>query len=153
MKEILEKIKVGLNPQKGFTQTNKNRDVKNRVRGQMMHLNPPMIKKTSKEIKNGKTEASKNMGMKNNGFIHPFVRKRLSLGSPPMDLLPGLKKVFLYKTEQLGIGALTRLPPMDLRSISGSVAHLLLHSKLLRRHGNVETRILSCFTLGGASSG
>ena len=41
MKEILKKIKVGLNPQKGFTKMNTNQDVKNRVRGQVVHLNPP----------------------------------------------------------------------------------------------------------------
>ena len=29
MKEILEKIKVGLNPQESFTQMNKDQDVKN----------------------------------------------------------------------------------------------------------------------------
>jgi hypothetical protein len=41
MKEILEKIKVGLNPLEGFTQVDKNRDVKDGIRGQVMHLNPP----------------------------------------------------------------------------------------------------------------
>ena len=41
MKRVLEKIKVGLNPQESFTQMNKDQDLKNRVRGQVMHLNPP----------------------------------------------------------------------------------------------------------------
>ena len=114
-----------------------------------MHLKPPMVKKTLKEVRNGKTKTTKNMGTKNNGFIHPFVRKRLSLGSPPMDLLPGLKKMLLYKTEQVGIGVLTRLPPMDFRFTSDGFARLPLHGRFLRCHGKVETRILSCFTLGG----
>ena len=65
-----------------------------------MHLNPPMVKKAPEEIRNGKTKITKNTGMKNNRFIHPFMRKRLSLRSPPMDLSPGLKKMLLYKTEQ-----------------------------------------------------
>ena len=34
-------VTAGLNPQESFTQMNKDRDVKNRIRGQMMHLNPP----------------------------------------------------------------------------------------------------------------
>ena len=38
--EVLEKIKVGLNPQESITQMNKDRDVKNRIRGQVMHLDP-----------------------------------------------------------------------------------------------------------------
>ena len=73
--------------------------MKNRVRGQVMHLNPPMMKKASEEIRNGKTEASKNMRMKNNRFIHPLMRKRLPIRSPPMDQVSGLKKVLLYKTK------------------------------------------------------
>jgi len=149
MKEILEQVEVGLDPQESFTKMNKDQDVKNGIRGRVMHLNPPMVKKTPKEVGNRKTKTTKNMGMKNNGFIHHFVSKRLSLGSPPMDLLSGLKKMLLYKTEQVGIRALTRLPPMDFHFISGGFARLSLHGRPLRRHGNVETRIFSRFTLGG----
>ena len=50
---------------------NKDQDVKNRVRGQMMHLNPQMMKKASEEIRNGKTEAPKNMRKKNDRFVSP----------------------------------------------------------------------------------
>ena len=55
MKEILEQIEVGLNFQESFTQMNKDRDVKNRIRGQVMHLNPPVLKKAPEEIRNQKT--------------------------------------------------------------------------------------------------
>jgi len=40
MKEILKQIKVGLNPQKGLAQVDKDRDVEDGIRGQVMHLNP-----------------------------------------------------------------------------------------------------------------
>jgi hypothetical protein len=40
MKEILKQVEVGLNPQEGFTQVDKDRDVKDGIRGQVMHLNP-----------------------------------------------------------------------------------------------------------------
>ena len=40
MEEILEKIDVGLNPQESFTKMDKDRDVKNRIRGQVVHLDP-----------------------------------------------------------------------------------------------------------------
>ena len=40
MKEILKQVEVGLNPQEGFTQVDKDRDVKDEIRGQVMHLNP-----------------------------------------------------------------------------------------------------------------
>ena len=117
-----------------------------------MHLNPPMVKKTPKEVGNRKTKTTKNMGMKNNGFIHPFVSKRLSLGSPPMDLLPGLKKMLLYKIEQVGIGTLTRLPPMDHRFISPTSPAFLFTADFfgamgMREHG------FSLASRSGASGG
>jgi len=96
MEEILEKIKVGLNPQESFTQMNKDRDVKNRISGQMMHLNPPMMKKTSKEIINQKIEAPKNIRKKNNRFVSFLMGKILPIRTPPMDNVPRLKNMTLY---------------------------------------------------------
>ena len=52
MEEVLEKIEVGLNPQESFTRMNNDRDVKNRIRGQVTHLDPPVVKKASEEIRN-----------------------------------------------------------------------------------------------------
>ena len=115
----------------------------------MVYLNPPMVKNTSEEIKNGKTEASKNMGMKNNKFIHPLMGKGLPIRSPPMDHVLGLKKILLYKTKQMEIGTLTRSPPVCFRPISGSFARLPHPSGLLGHHGRKEKMILSCFMLGG----
>ena len=55
MKEILERIKVGLNPQKSLANMDENRNMENGVRGQVMHLNTPMEKEASEEIRNRKT--------------------------------------------------------------------------------------------------
>ena len=55
MKEKLENIKVGLNPQKSLTKMDENRNMENGVRGQVMHLNTPMEKEASEEIRNRKT--------------------------------------------------------------------------------------------------
>ena len=96
MKEILEKIKVGLNPQKSFTQMNKDRDVKSRIRGQVMHLNPPVLKEAPEEIRNRKSEAPKNMRKKNNRFVSFLMGKRLPIRTPLMDNVPRLKKMTLY---------------------------------------------------------
>ena len=92
MEEVLEKIEVGLNPQESFTEIDKDRDVKNRIRGQVMHLNPPVMNKAPEGIrnrkieatknmrkKNGKTEATKNMRKKNDRFIFSLTRKRLPI--------------------------------------------------------------------------
>jgi hypothetical protein len=108
-----------------------------------------MVNEAPDEIRNGKTEAPKNVRKKNNRFIFSLMRKRLPIRAPPMDHVPRLKKMFLHKIQQMGVGTLTRLPPLDLCLISGSVAHLPPSSRSLGRHGNEEKMILSCFTLGG----
>ena len=41
MKEVLEQIEVELNPQESFTEMDKDRDVKNRIRGSSDALEPP----------------------------------------------------------------------------------------------------------------
>jgi len=89
------------------------------------------------------------MGMKNDRFTQPLVRKGLPIISPPMDRVSGLKKVLLYKTKQMGVGTLTRLPPLDLRLVSGSIAGLPPSSRSLRSHGNEEKTNRSRFTLRG----
>jgi len=149
MKEILKQVEVGLNLQESFTKMNKNRDVKDGIRGQVMHLNPPMVKEAPEEIRNKRAEALKNVRKENNRFVRSLMRKKFPIGTPPVDHDPGLKKMLLHKIQKMGVGTLTRLPPLDLHLASGSVASLRLRSRSLRRHRNRETRILSRFTLGG----
>jgi hypothetical protein len=54
MEEILKQIKVGLNPQESFAKMDKDRDVKNGICGQVMHLNPPMVKEARNKSETGK---------------------------------------------------------------------------------------------------
>ena len=96
VEEVLGKIKVGLKPQESFTQMNRDRDVKNRIRGQMMYLDPPVVKKTSEEIRNWKTKATKNMRKKNNRFVSFLMRKGLPIRTPLVDHVLGLKKMTLH---------------------------------------------------------
>ena len=98
MEKMLEKIKIGFDPQKGFANMYKNRNMKDGIGGQMMNLNPLVMQKTSKEVRNREPEATKNMGVRNNGFILPFMWKRFSNRFPPMDYFLRLKKILLYKT-------------------------------------------------------
>ena len=94
------------------------------------------MKEATEKIGNGKTEAPKNMRKKNDRFVSPLMRKRFPHGSTPMDHFPGLKKKVLDQIQEMGVGALTRLPPMDLRLANSSVVHLPLYSRSLRRHEN-----------------
>ena len=97
MEKMLKQIEMGFDPQKSFTKMNKNRDMKDGIWGQVMYLNPPVMQKTSEEIC-GDSEAAKNMRVKNNRFVITLMRNRFAHGFSSMDYLPGLEKVFLYKT-------------------------------------------------------
>ena len=101
-----------------------------------MHLNPPMEKEAPEEIRNRKTEAPKNMRKKNNIFDSPLMRKRFTHRSAPMDHFSGLKKMALDQIQEMGVGALTRHPPVDLHLANGSIVYLPLCSGSLRRHKN-----------------
>jgi hypothetical protein len=136
MKEILKQIEVGFDPQEVFTQLDKDRDMKDGIRGQVMHLNPPVMKEATEEIRNRKTETPKNMRKENNRFISTLMRKRFLLGTTPMDHFLGLKKMFPHKIQKMGVITLTRLPPVDLRLANGSIVHLPLSSGSLQRHEN-----------------
>jgi len=87
-----------LDPQESLTEMDKDRNMKNRIRGQVMYLNSLVVKKASKEIKNRKPEASKNVRIENDRFTCFFTRKRFTNRSPPMDFLLRLKEILLYKT-------------------------------------------------------
>ena len=62
----------------------------------MMHLNPPMMKKASEKIRNGKTETPKNTRKENDRFVSSLMRKRLPTRTSPMDHVLGLKKMTLH---------------------------------------------------------
>ena len=85
-----------------------------------------MVKEAPEEIRNRKTKAPKNMRKENNRFVSTLMRKRFPLGSTPMDHILGLKKMFSHKIQKMGVGTLTRLPPVDLRLANGSIIHLPL---------------------------
>jgi hypothetical protein len=76
----------------------KDRNMKNRIRGQVMYLNPPMVKKTSEKVRNRKSEALENMRVENDRFTHFLTRKGFTSRAPPMDYFLRLKEMILYKT-------------------------------------------------------
>ena len=57
-----------------------------------------MVKKTSKEIRNRKSKAPKNMRVENDRFTHFLMRKRFTNRTPPMDYFLRPKEILLYKT-------------------------------------------------------
>ena len=112
-----------LNPQKSLVKMDENRDVENGAKGQVMHLNPAMEKEAPEEIGNRKTEAPKNIRKENNRFVPFLMGKRFPRRSTPMDHVAGLKKMLFHKIQKMGVGTLTRFPPVDLLLTNGSPVH------------------------------
>ena len=117
VEEVLEKIKMGFDPQKSFTEMNKNGNTKNRIWGQVMYLNPPVMQKTSEEIRSGDSEAAKNMRLKNHSFIRFLTRNRIppkisanelllaaEADSPLQDQEDGSQSTYLLSTPRLLLG-------------------------------------------------
>ena len=95
-----------------------------------------MEKEAPEEIGNRKTEAPKNIRKENNRFVSFLMGKRFPHRSTPMDNAAELKMMLSHQIQKMGVGTLTRLPPMDLCLANGSVVHLPLRSRPLRRHEN-----------------
>ena len=75
---MLEKTKMRFNSKKGFAKMNKNRNMEDRIWGQVMQLNPPMMQKASEEIRSGDSETVQDIRLKYYSFVWSFMRKRFS---------------------------------------------------------------------------
>jgi len=78
MEEMLKKIEMGFDPQISLAQMNKDVDVENRIWGQVVFLNPPMIKKASEKVRGWNSETAQDMGLKCYGFLRSFARRSIS---------------------------------------------------------------------------
>ena len=95
-----------------------------------------MEKEAPEEIGNRKTEAPKNIRKENNRFVSFLMGKRFPRRPTPMDNAAGLKKMHSHQIQKMGVGTLTRFPPVDLCLDNGSVVHLPLRSRSLRHREN-----------------
>jgi len=60
MEEVAKQVKIELDAQKCFTQMNKDWEVKNGIRSQVVKLDTPMKKQTLQEITNGNSKTTLN---------------------------------------------------------------------------------------------
>ena len=76
VEKITKEIPVGLDPKKGFTKINKDRNVQNGIRIQMMDLNTIKRKKALKIVRGWKSKSALDEMLKNDKFIN--IRKALN---------------------------------------------------------------------------
>ena len=78
IEKMLKQIEMGLDSHICFTKMNNNQDVEDRIWGQVVCLNPPMIKKASEKVRGWNSETAQDMGLKFYGFLRSFARRSIS---------------------------------------------------------------------------
>ena len=94
---------------------NNNQDVEDRIWGQVVCLNPPMIKKASEKVRGWNSETAQDMGLKCYGFLWSFARRSISYGFTPLDYFAWLEEFFLNKAKEMEIKAPICSPSFLLR--------------------------------------
>ena len=108
--EVAEKLEVGLDAQKCFTEVNKYGDMKNGIGVQVMDLKAIEVKKSAKEIASWQCQAAFNKVFEENGFPSVLTRSSITGSWAPLNKFLALKKTFLIKVLKFGGGKLTFSP-------------------------------------------
>ena len=74
MKEVEEKLKMGLNAQKNFAQMYEDGNMNKRVWGEMMKLDPVVIQEPRKEIRARNPQSLLKIRKKSNNLARIFIR-------------------------------------------------------------------------------
>ena len=85
MKKVVEKVEMGLDAQKSFTQVYEDRYMNKRIGGKMMKLDPIIIQESRKEIRAGKTQPSLKVWNRSNNLARIFIRTGVIKCWTPLD--------------------------------------------------------------------
>ena len=97
---MLEKMEVGKDAKECFTEMGEYRKMQDRLRGQMMQLDSPKVKKSMGKLRNRYCKATFHEIAEQNGFKSTFERIIFSFACAPLDHSLTLEKThslqFLY---------------------------------------------------------
>jgi len=82
---MAEKMEMGVNPQIGFTEMNKNRNVEDGIGGQMTDLYLIEIKDASKEVRGGDSETTFEERFEYRKFFGLLERTLMTQGTSPSN--------------------------------------------------------------------
>jgi hypothetical protein len=83
--EEAEKIPVWLDSEEGFTEMDKNGNVADGIRVEVMELKPVIIEKAAEERTRGKGQSSFGKVVKYDDFVNIFHRERFTERGAPVD--------------------------------------------------------------------
>ena len=85
MKEVEEKIEMGLDAQKCFAQMHEDRYMHKRIGGKMVKLDPIIIQESRKGIRAAKTQPTLKIWNKSNNLARIFIRTNITKCGTPLD--------------------------------------------------------------------
>ena len=85
MKKVAEKIEMGLDAQKHFSQKHEDIYMHKRIGGKMVKLDPIIIQESKKEIRAGKTQPSPKIWNKSNNLARIFIRTGVTKCGMPLE--------------------------------------------------------------------
>jgi hypothetical protein len=124
-----EKILMGFDSEEGFTEMDKDYDMANGIRVEVMELKPVIIKKTPEERARGEGQSPFSKIVKCDDFVHIFHGDWITKRGAPVDKTLLLEQPLENKFLEVVVGALT------VRPLSGRRLRLLLLPILLRSLG------------------
>jgi hypothetical protein len=98
---------MGLNSEEGFTEVDEYGDVANRVRVEVLQLNPIEIEKATEERTSGEGQSPFRKRAKGNDFVDALHGERVTKGKAPIDEIPLLKKTSQHQICEIVARTLT----------------------------------------------
>ena len=129
------------------------------IRGQVVDLNSPVMKKATEEIRSGNCESEQDKRVKRNNFLGFFARRNIPYGSTPMNFLAWLQQTLFNQPMKVEIITLTWFPSISLRGFHGitllpfRLACCFLWRHLCGFHGCLLTSLLGSKALRSFSPG
>jgi hypothetical protein len=124
-----EKIPIGFNFEEGFIEMDKDCDMANGIRVEVIELKPVVVKKTPEERARGEGQSPVSKMVKCDDFVHIFHGDWITKRGAPVDKTLLLEQPLENKFVEVVVGALTMSP------LPGWRLRLLLLPVLLRSLG------------------
>jgi hypothetical protein len=83
---------MGLDSEKGFTKMDENRNVTDRIRVEVLKLNPVVIEKAAEEGTSGEGQSPFRKRTKQDNFVDTFHGERVAKGKTPVNEVLLLKQ-------------------------------------------------------------
>jgi hypothetical protein len=80
IEEVAKEVELGFYPQEGFIEMNKDGNMENRIRVEVMELDTIIEEKTVKEIRYGEGQSVLNKILKQNNLLSPFIWSVITSG-------------------------------------------------------------------------